>query len=133
LYPGIVVFGVEAETAYALAMTTEVRDWLHELRRTDRELAKRVGEDIGTLRRVGPMLGRPLVDRISHSQLHNLKELRTRSSQDIAIRILFVFDPERRAVLLVAGNKAGRWRQWYRDAIPRAESLYADYLKELNS
>jgi len=41
-----------------------------------------------------------------------------------------VFDPWRSAILLVAGDKAGNWRQWYREAIPHAEHLYAIYLKE---
>jgi hypothetical protein len=33
-------------------------------------------------------------------------------------------------VLLVAGDKAGRWQHWYRQVIPRAEELYETYLKE---
>jgi hypothetical protein len=41
------------------------------------------------------------------------------------IRILFIFDPQRRAVLLVAGDKAGNW---YRDAIKLAEDRYARFL-----
>jgi hypothetical protein len=43
---------------------------------------------------------------------------------------LFVFDPVRNAVLLVAGDKAGRWTQRYREAIPMAEALYDQHLKE---
>jgi len=46
------------------------------------------------------------------------------------MRILFAFDPWRSSVLLVAGDKSGRWREWYRQAIPRAEQLYETYLKE---
>jgi len=44
------------------------------------------------------------------------------------IRILFVFDPGRQAILLVAGDKAGRWSHWYEEAIPLAERRYADWL-----
>lgn len=44
------------------------------------------------------------------------------------MRILFVFDPEREAILLVAGDKAGRWRQWYSDVIPVAEARYDEYV-----
>jgi hypothetical protein len=43
---------------------------------------------------------------------------------------LFVFDPARNAVLLVAGDKAGQWDRWYRQAIPLAEARYETYLKE---
>jgi hypothetical protein len=46
------------------------------------------------------------------------------------MRILFAFDPWRSSVLLVAGDKSGRWREWYRQAIPLAEQLYETYLKE---
>jgi hypothetical protein len=59
-----------------------------------------------------------------------LKELRPGSSANTEIRILFVFDPWRSAILLVAGDKAGQWSRWYDEAIPRAEHPYEVYLKE---
>ncbi|MES0905315.1 hypothetical protein [Nocardiopsis tropica] len=31
---------------------------------------------------------------------------------------------------MVAGDKSGRWKTWYREAIPRAECLYESYLTE---
>jgi hypothetical protein len=40
------------------------------------------------------------------------------------------FDPWRSAILLLAGDKAGRWNRWYAEAIPLAERLYEIYLKE---
>jgi hypothetical protein len=46
------------------------------------------------------------------------------------VRILFIFDPARNAVLLIAGDKSGRWQEWYREAIPAAEAIYEAYLKE---
>lgn len=82
------------------------------------------------LAEVGPSLGRPLVDRITGSELHKLKELRPGSSGRSEIRILFVFDPWRSAILLTGGDKAGNWRQWYTVAIPEAERLYAEYVDE---
>jgi len=42
--------------------------------------------------------------------------------------MLFVFDPQRQAVLLVAGDKAEDWTRWYRDAIKQAEDRYARFL-----
>ena len=39
---------------------------------------------------------------------------------------------DQNAVLLVAGDKSGRWQQWYRESIPLAEALYDEYLKELS-
>ena len=78
----------------------------------------------------GPNLGRPVVDRIEGSRIHHLKELRVRS--DGALRILFVFDPGRTAVLLLGGDKSGHWSSWYATAIPRAEAMYDDYLEGLS-
>src|SRR5579859_6886041 len=69
----------------------------------------------------GPELGRPLADRVRHSRLTNLKELRPGSAGRSEIRILYIFDPRRNAVLLAAGDKAGKWEAWYRQAIPLAE------------
>lgn len=43
-------------------------------------------------------------------------------------RILFVFDPWRSGILLVAGDKTDRWREWYQESIPQAEQRYETYL-----
>ena len=78
----------------------------------------------------GPAEGRPLVDTVTASRVANMKELRPPSAGRSEVRILFVFDPWRSAVLLVAGDKSGQWKQWYRTAIAQAEQLYEDYLAE---
>ena len=36
----------------------------------------------------------------------------------------------RSSILLVAGDKAGQWNAWYREAIPLADQRYETYLKE---
>lgn len=116
--------------AWHLEMSGEVRDWLHELRKADRATARLVGQAVQALVDEGPDLGRPLVDRAKGSTLHNLKELRG-SNGTSEIRILFILDPERNAVLLVAGDKAGQWSQWYRRSIPLAEVRYMQWLAYL--
>lgn len=82
------------------------------------------------LERNRPAEGRPLVDTVTASRVANMKELRPPSAGRSEVRILFVFDPWRSAVLLMAGDKSGRWKQWYQAAIPQAEQLYEDYLAE---
>jgi len=77
----------------------------------------------------GPDLGRPVVDRISGSRHHNMKELR--ASEDGALRVLFAFDPRRQAILLLGGDKSGQWAEWYEWSILAADDLYDDYLDEL--
>ncbi|GAA2493037.1 hypothetical protein GCM10010406_31390 [Streptomyces thermolineatus] len=114
-----------------LEVTDGVLDWLHRLRKEDRESARLVGQAIQALVEEGPGLGRPLVDRVKGAALHNLKELRPGSCGNSEIRILFAFGPRRSAVLLVAGDKAGQWTEWYRRAIPLAEARYGEWLDHL--
>ena len=47
--------------------------------------------------------------------------------------MLFIFDPRRTAILLLGGDKTGRWHEWYEVAIPLADRLYDDYLEELRT
>ncbi|MEU6486268.1 type II toxin-antitoxin system RelE/ParE family toxin [Streptomyces sp. NPDC046887] len=102
-----------------------------ELAETDADTARQVEDAIDVLAQAGPTLGRPLVDRIKGAAHHHLKELRPGSSGGSEVRILFAFDPVRRAVLLVAGDKAGQWRDWYDTNIPLAEQRCRLHLAEL--
>lgn len=83
--------------------------------------------------REGPRLGRPLVDRVKGSRFHNMKELRPASAGTSEIRMLFAFDPRRHAILLVAGDKAGSWNDWYRGAISLADERYTEHLTEVRN
>lgn len=110
---------------WQIQIEPEVRDWLHQLRTTDRPTLLAITAAMDNLENEGPALGRPLVDRIKGSRLHNLKELRPGSEGTSEVRMLFVFDEARQAVFLVAGDKAGNWNRWYDEAIPLAEERYA--------
>ena len=79
----------------------------------------------------GPQLGRPLVDTVTASRHRNLKELRPGSTGRSELRVLFAFDPERRAIMLVAGDKAGNWTRWYRKSIPVADDLLDRHIDSL--
>ncbi|MGA2848973.1 MAG: type II toxin-antitoxin system RelE/ParE family toxin [Terracidiphilus sp.] len=69
------------------------------------------------LREKGPILGRPQVDTLKGSRHANMKELRFEADGGVW-RVAFAFDPERRAILLIAGNKGGvPQRAFYRDLI----------------
>ena len=117
--------------SWTVILVGEVADWYLELVGRDPETAELVEAAIDLLAEEGPALGRPLVDSIEGSegsQVRNMKELRPGSRGRSEIRILFVFDPARQAVLLVAGDKSGNWTAWYRDNIPLAERRYATWL-----
>jgi len=103
-------------------VVNEVLEWINAL---DPPIHERVVQAIDLLAEAGPALGRPLVDTITGSTIANLKELRPGR-----VRILFVFDPWRSSILLVAGDKAGQWNAWYEEAISLAEQRYEIYLKE---
>lgn len=113
---------MDAEEGWEVYVVNEVRDWITSL---DPVAHARVVQAIDALAENGPGLGRPLVDTIHRSVIANMKELRPGT-----VRILFVFDPWRSSILLVAGDKAGQWNAWYREAIPLAEQRYEAYLKE---
>lgn len=87
-----------------------------------------VAAAIARLESQGPSLGRPTADRIRGSRHHNMKELRPGSAGRSKVRILFAFDPGRRAILLVAGDKAGEWTQWYDTNIPIADDRFDRWL-----
>ena len=58
------------------------------------------------LQQFGPQLGRPRVDTLGGSRHANMKELRF-SAVDGEWCVAFAFDPKRKAILLVGGDKSG--------------------------
>jgi len=102
-------------------------EWFNSLDRDQRVAVITVVELLGEY---GPNLDRPHADRITGSQYHNLKELRPRGAAKNC-RVLFIFDPRREAILLLGGDKSGEWSKWYAKAIPQAEQLYEEYLKDV--
>lgn len=116
-----------------MVLVAEVAAWFEELVQVDHGSAEQVEDAIDAPSYFGPALGRPLVDRIKGAEHHHLKELGPGSSGNSEIRILFAFDPVRRAVLLVAGDKAGRWNGWYDVNVPIAEKRYQDHITELDT
>ena len=117
---------------WEVELHVEVDRWFEHLCDVDPDCADGVEDAIDVLAAAGPALGRPLVDHIRGSRYHNMKELRPGSTGRSEIRILFVFDPLRRAILLVAGDKSGDWRGWYDRSIPLADRRYAEHLAALD-
>jgi hypothetical protein len=107
--------------AWDVVLLGPVVVWYEGLLQADPLTAEQVAAALYLLEEFGPSLGRPRVDTLRDSRLRNLKELRPGSRGRSEVRLLFVFDPQRRAVVLVAGDKAGRWRDWYRESIRLAE------------
>lgn len=87
-----------------------------------RSLRVELSAHIGTLKKFGPSLGRPLVDTLKQSKLKNMKELRFLHDRQ-PYRYLFAFDPKRRAIVLVGGSKAND-KRFYEKNIPIAEKRF---------
>ena len=107
--------------------TDQFMDWFRALEKADQDA---VAARIDLLAEHGPGLKRPAVGEISTSSFApRMKELCCGTAG--AIRVLFMFDPRRTAILLLGGAKAGAWAEWYKGAIPAADTLYGVYLEEL--
>jgi hypothetical protein len=87
---------------------------------------------IDTLAMLGPSMRRPTSDTLSGSKHANMKELRF-DAADGVWRLAYAFDPKRKAVLLVAGDKSGvAQKRFYRSLIAKADARFdqhLDYLK----
>jgi hypothetical protein len=102
-------------------------DWT-ESRALEKPDQDAVAARIDLLAEHGPGLKRPAVGEIStFSFAPRMKELRCGMAG--AIRVLFMFDPRRTAILLLGGAKAGAWAEWYKRAVPAADTLYGSTLK----
>jgi hypothetical protein len=79
----------------------------------------------------GPRLGRPHADTLSGSKHANMKELRF-TADDGVWRVAFAFDPERNAILLVAGDKSGvAQKRFYKGLIAKADARFTEHLAAL--
>jgi hypothetical protein len=83
------------------------------------------------LQEFGPQLGRPRVDTLNGSRHANMKELRFGASGG-EWRLAFAFDPKRRAILLVAGDKSGgTQKRFYRELIRKADERFDAHLARI--
>jgi hypothetical protein len=76
-------------------------------------------------------LGRPRVDTLKGSRHANMKELRF-SAAGGEWRVAFAFDPRRRAILPVAGDKSGgSERRFHRELIRKADDRFDAHLARI--
>lgn len=119
-----------ARQAWEVEFHPDCEAWADHLPQPDKEAllaAKRILESDG------PTLGRPLVDTVVGSRHSNMKELRPGSTSRSEIRLLFAFDLEREAILLVGGDKSGNWTGWYEKSIPVADDRFDHHQAKLKA
>lgn len=98
-------------------------------------LAQAVRREVLALARVlqefGPQLGRPRADTLKASRHANMKELRFHAAYG-EWRLAFAFDPRRKAILLVAGDKSGgSKKRFYRELIRKADERFDAHLARI--
>ena len=101
--------------------TQEFEAWFLALPEKDAEAVARM---VGLMEEKGVAIGFPYSSEIKGSQV--LRELRVQSGGH-PLRVFYAFDPRRRAVLLLGGDKTGDDR-FYERFVPHAEQIWGDYL-----
>jgi len=109
--------------SWEIVIHPTVSKWLDSLARSEYQ---KVVIALKVLQEQGPFLGRPFVDQVKNSRFKNMKELRPRGKN---LRLLFAFDPNRKAIILVAGDKTNNWIKWYEQNIPIADQRFSEHLK----
>jgi hypothetical protein len=105
--------------------TEEIAEMIKKL---DEDAKEAILKSLLILQEIGPSLGRPYVDTINESKHKNMKELRIQNRQRL-FRILFAFDPDRKAILLIGGDKRGD-KRFYQKMIPIADALFDKHMKK---
>ena len=87
----------------------------------------------GAVKRLGPDAGRPHVGTLDNPKHPNMKELRFKANNGAEIwRAAFAFDPERKALILAAGNKQGVDEgAFYKGLLKKANARFDKHLKSL--
>lgn len=109
--------------ATEVLICTEFENWWNSLNVDEQ---KSIAVVVDMLQDRGVLLPFPYSSGIAASKKH--RELRIQHAGQ-PYRVLYAFDPERNAVLLLGGNKTGDNR-WYEANVPRAEKLFTEYLRE---
>ena len=106
-------------------------DFLPEYRDLHEEVQDELLAHIELLELFGPQLGRPRADTLKGSRYANMKELRF-DAADGVWRVAFAFGPDRKALLLAAGDKSGvSERRFYRALIDKADSRFTAHLARI--
>lgn len=106
--------------------TDEFGDWWNGLTEAEQES---VDASVRLLEERGPHLGHPHSSGIARSRHPHMRELRVQH-RGRPYRVLYAFDPRRKAILLIGGDKKGNDR-WYEEYVPLADRLYDEPLAAL--
>ncbi|HIE0125176.1 TPA: type II toxin-antitoxin system RelE/ParE family toxin [Stenotrophomonas maltophilia] len=116
--------------AWAINVTDDAKEFLDGLTADERV---EVFASIRLLGQLGPALRRPTSGTLRDSELSKLKELRIPFERK-QFRIIYAFDSEQNAILLVGGDKVPLGeKRWYPKYIAKAKALYAAHEAEIDA
>ena len=106
-------------------------DFVPEYRVLHKDVQDELLACIELLEQFGPQLGRPRADTLTNSLHANIKELRF-DAADGVWRVAFAFDPNRKAIILAAGDKSGVGeKRFYRQLIDKADARFDAHLAKI--
>lgn len=87
------------------------------------------------LEKSGPAAGRPLIGTLDNAKHPNMKELRYDAHEGTQVwRAAFAFDPQRKAIVLVAGDKQGKDEErFYKALLKKANKRYGKHVERLKA
>lgn len=111
---------------WEIKYTDELGVWWAALSEAEQES---IDFSVRLLAEKGPHLGFPHTSGIATSKHSHMRELRVQH-EGRPYRVLYAFDPQRSAILLIGGDKTGDVR-WYETHVPVADRLYDTHLETL--
>lgn len=110
-------------------------DFDPEYDRMDSDVQDALLAALKAIRLAGPRAGRPYVDTLNGSKHANMKELRFDAKDGSQVwRAAFAFDPARKAIVLVAGDKQGKNRErFYKRLIATADGRFDSHLEVIRT
>jgi hypothetical protein len=111
---------------YIVEYTDEFGEWWETL--GDGQHAS-ISALVNQLEKRGPDLPFPYSSGVNGSRHAHMRELRVQSGGR-PLRIFYIFDVRRAAILLIGGDKTGD-KRFYKRMIPLADSLYDDHVAAL--
>jgi len=112
--------------AWEVEYTDEFETWWESLSEDEQV---EISAKVELLEEHGPTLPRPHADVVTTSRHPNMKELRAKAHERY-LRVLYAFDPRRRALPLIGGDKTND-PKWYAKFVPIADELFDQHLREL--
>ena len=101
----------------------------------DEDVQDELLESAKAVQTAGPKAGRPHVDTLAGSKHANMKELRFTAHGGREVwRAAFALDPDRSAIVLVAGEKQGKNQDlFYKRLIKIADGRFDSHLRQIKA